>query len=192
MGILSFIKGMKMYDNCPIDVTFRTSRANKLLGILLIISGMCIVRQILHINGIYSFFKILLVSFIGIGCLFTLSGIFLLTYRKRVIISKIKSKIECMESWIFGKHNAFYHFNDVFHLEICPIAECFFNSKICLWTIKAYLKRHNGFETVHLFSGMRLQDAEEAAIVLSQILNREIINTSGSILNQNSLSSQPS
>jgi len=175
MGFLSFIKGMKIEDNCPIDVTFRTSRSSNIFGALLMFAGLSLVWQICWGNAFFCFFNIIFAVTIALAFSFFLVGLLIVAYRKCVIVSKVQSKIEYMESGILTRKRTTINFQDILYLELCPVIECVISSQACMWTIKAYLRRHNGFDTIRLFECIDQATAEEASTLLSQVLSCQVV-----------------
>ncbi len=176
MKFLSFLKSMKIEDNCPIDVTFRTSRSCSALGLGFIGAGLSMAWQICAGNKLLCFFSLVWLGSIGASMLLALIGGMIMTYRKTVVISKRKTKIDVEESGLLVHHSASYHFLDILQIEVCPMAECLLTAKACMWTIKGYVRRHEGFDTVRLYCGRNIADTIEAASLISQIVGCPVIN----------------
>ncbi|MBI3039620.1 hypothetical protein HYY75_11360 [bacterium] len=175
MGFIRVIKCMKVEDNCPIDVTFRTSRFSVIFGALLILGSLIIIFKIALRTVDSPFSSFILAIGIPTAAILLFSGILLLTHRKSVIINKQFSRIEVLESGIFQRNRATFLFKDILHIEVCPIDECLFASRWCSWTVKVYSKRNDGFEAFRLFESLEFTAAEEAGQVLSQILGKPIV-----------------
>ena len=174
MEFFSFIRGMKTEDNSTEGVVFRTSRSCSVLGAMFFVAGVSLLWRVVTLQLSALIFPLYLcivpTAFVFIGI-----GLSILTYKKRVMVCRHNSRIEYSESNLFCNRDATFHFNDVIHIELFPIAECFLSTRASMWTIKVYLKRHNGFETARLFSGMTQQAAEDAAAALSEVLNIAVI-----------------
>jgi len=176
MGFLSFLKGMKIEDNCPVDVTFRTSRTCGAFGVLLISSGLGMLWQVYTQNPLFCCFSLVAVGSCLAAGILTFLGLLILTYRKCVIISKVHSRIDYLESSLFCRRRATYHFADLLHIEVSPIAQCFLSNRTCMWTVKAYFRRDLHWAPgIRLFESLSSDEAKEAGLVLSQILNRPIV-----------------
>lgn len=174
MDFLSFIKGMKVEDNSPFDLTFRTSRSCGFLGVMFIMAGMAILWNILTFRVSGVFLPVFALFAASSFALITI-GLVVLTYKKSVLIRKSDSCIVYNETNLFCTRKAKFHFREVIHIEVCPVAECVVTSRACMWTIKLYLSRHNGFETVRIYSGNTSQQAEEAASMLNKYLDLNAI-----------------
>lgn len=175
MGFLSFVKGMKIEDNLPVDVTFRTSKTCGAFGTALIATGLGMLWQIHSGNPIFCCLSLVSFGSLGIAALFTLLGVLILTYRKCVILSKLHRRIEYIESGLFCRHRATFSFEELVHIEVCPLAQCILTSSACMWTIKAYFKRGQQITGVRLYETTSSFQAEEAAEALSGILNQPIL-----------------
>lgn len=170
MNFLCFLKGMKIEDNCPIDVVFRTSRSCSALGSGFILAGLCMAWQIIAGHPLLCFFSLIkFVSIIAAAILAFIGGM-IMTYRKNVVISKRDNKIELEEAGLLVHTSAAYHFRDILQIEICPMAECLLTAKACMWSIKAYIRTHEGFGTARLYCGRSIEDTLEAASLVSQII----------------------
>lgn len=175
LGLLSFIKGMKIEDNCPIDVTFRTSRSSGFLGASVLISGVALGTQLYLKNPLFCFFNLVWLATI-LGALFlSFVGLLISTYRKCVIVSRRYTKIEVLESSLFCRKRATYHFAEITHIELSHVKECLLSNRCCFWTVKIHLRRHNLLESARLFESLETDKAEEAAHLLSQILGRPVL-----------------
>ena len=170
MTFLSFLKGMKIEDNCPIDVVFRTSRGCSALGFAFILAGLCMVWQVMAGHRLLCFFSCVKLCSICAAVALASVGGMIMTYRKNVVISKRDRKIELEENGLFIHHSASCHFMDIMQIEVCPLAECLLTAKACMWSIKAYVRNHQGFSTVRLYCGRSLEGALEAASLVSQIV----------------------
>ena len=177
MGFLSFLKGMKIEDNCPIDITFRTSRTCGFLGAIMAGCGLGLAIQIYCQNPLFCYFNLIMAMSVVLSLALVLLGVLIATYRKCVILSKMQSRIDYMESSLFCWRRATYHFREVVNIEVCRIEECFITSKCPVWTVKAYIRRHNELETIRLFEGLNSERAEEAATYLSQVLRFTVLHT---------------
>lgn len=170
MKFLCFLKGMKVEDNCPIDVVFRTSRSGAALGSGFVLAGICMAWQIFAGHPLLCFFSFVKVLSICAAVALAFIGGMIMTYRKNVVISKRDNKIELEESGLFVNQSVSCHFRDVLQIEVCPTAECLLTAKACMWSIKAYLRKHDGFDTVRLYCGRSLENTLEAATLVSQIV----------------------
>lgn len=170
MTFLSFLKGMKIEDNCPIDVVFRTSRSCSALGCGFVLAGLCMAWQIMAGHKLLCFFSLVKLGSICVAIALAFIGGMIMTYRKTVIISKRDRKIELEETGLFIHQSASCHFMDIMQIEVCPMAECLLTAKACMWSIKAYVRSHQGFSTVRLYCGRSLENALEAASLVSQII----------------------
>ncbi len=175
MELLSFIKGMKVEDCGPEELVFRTSKAPGAFGMMLMVTGFGLGMKAVSCG--------LFLSPLGIVCccsfflsLFAVScGLILISYRKTVHIDRTRSCIKYEESSILGTRKATYNFNSVLHMEICPIAECFISKRACMWNIKIYFRRLQGFTVERLFCSLRYEHTEEASHLLSQMLKCSIL-----------------
>lgn len=174
MGFLSFVKGMKIEDNLPIDITFRTSKTCGAFGTALVITGLGMIWQIHSGNPLFCYLSLVSFGSLGVAGLFTLLGILILTYRKCVILSKYHRRIEYIESGLFCRHRATFTFDELIHIEVCPIAQCILSSSACMWTIKAYFQRGQQVSGVRLYETTSCFQADEAAQALSELLNRPL------------------
>lgn len=174
MGFLSFLKGMKIEDHCPIDLTFRTSKTCGFLGTLLVSTSLILGIQILFKNPLFCYFNLVWCCSILLALTLLVVGVLVATYRKCVIISKVHSRIEFMESSLCSWRRATYHFNEIESIELCRVHECLFSSRCEFWTVKVYVRRHDQFEAVRLYEGIKGESAEEAATHLSQILGKPV------------------
>ena len=168
---------MKIEDNCPIDVTFRTSRTGKCFGSLLLITGLGLLWHIYTGNPFLCGFRCLLIAGILAAMASLLLGVLVMTYRKCVVISKTQRRIEFMESSLLMTRRATFDFQEVRYLELCSIGECLFHSHACLWTVKAYVQRGPKLEAVRLFESLSHTLADEGAHTLSQIVGRPLSQT---------------
>ncbi len=177
MGFLSFLKGMKIEDNCPIDVTFRTSRTGKCFGSMLVVTGLGLGWHIYLGNPILCGFYCFLAPAILFTALFLFLGVLVLTYRKCVLISKLQSCIEYMESSLFKTRRATFRFDQVSHIELCSVGECLFQTEACLFVVKAYFRQEGVPHTfgVRLFESLDKTLAEDAAQTLSHIVRRPVV-----------------
>ncbi|NLI78551.1 MAG: hypothetical protein GX442_19185 [Candidatus Riflebacteria bacterium] len=173
MGFLSFLKGMKNDELGAPDLVLRTSRSCVVLGILCLLTGLgAFSRAVLHLFGGGGFWVALLGVAAGGG--FAAGGLFILTYRKSVIVSERQSRIEYMESGLLAQTRATFHFRDVLHLELGRVSEFLCASQACLWLVKAYVRRGGGFDAVRLFEGNRADEALEVAHRLSAMLDVQV------------------
>ncbi len=170
MTFLGFLKGMKIEDNCPIDVVFRTSRGCSALGFAFILAGFCMAWQIMAGHQLLCFFSFVKLASICAAVVLAAIGGMIMTYRKNVVISKRDKKIEIQENGLFVGQSASCHFMDIMQIEVCPMAECLLTAKACMWSIKAYVRTHQGFNTVRLYCGRSLESALDAASLVSQII----------------------
>lgn len=92
MTFLSFLKGMKIEDNCPIDVVFRTSRGCSALGFAFILAGLCMAWQIVAGHRLLCFFSFVKLGSICAAVALAAIGGMIMTYRKNVVISKRDKK----------------------------------------------------------------------------------------------------
>ncbi len=188
MGFLSFLKGMKNDELGAPDLVLRTSRSCVVLGILCLLTGLgAFSRAALHLlNG-----GSVWVTLVGLGFAagFTAGGLFILTYRKSVIVSERQSRIEYMESGLLSQNRATFHFRDVIHLELCRVSEFLCASRACLWLVKAYVRRGSGFDAVRLFEGSRADEALEVAHRLSALLDVQVYQEHG-LVGMSSFTSQ--
>jgi len=185
MSFLSFVKGMKIEENFPYNVTFRTSKSSGFLGLSLIFCGVGMGFETFFGHPIFSCFKLLSVFFLALAAFLSFVGIIIVTYRKCVIISKSQSKIEYMESSLFCWRRATYHFDEIQQIEICQIQECLINSRCALWAAKIYFRRGNRLETVKVFEGIESEKAEEAANILSRMVGRHVFHITRDFLSGN-------
>ena len=174
MGFLSFLKGMKIEDNLPVGITLRTSKTCGAFGTALIVIGMGLLWQIHAGNPLFCCLTLVSLGSLGVAALSTLLGILILTYRKCVIFSRSQRRIEYLESGLCWKHRATYNFDDLIHVEICPIAQCILTSNACMWVIKAYFQRGTKITGVRLYETTSSYQAEEAASTLAALLNRPL------------------
>lgn len=178
MGFLSFLKGMKNDELGAPDLVLRTSRSCVILGILFLLTGLgAFARAILHLlSGGGGW-----VALMGVAAAagFVAVGLFILTYRKSVIVSERQSRIEYMESGLLAQTRATFHFRDVIHLELCRVSEFLCASQACLWLVKAYVRRGGGFDAVRLFEADRADEALEVAHRLSAMLDVQIYQEDG-------------
>lgn len=177
MGLFGFLKGMRIEDHDPLDITLRTTRTNCVLGSLLILTGICLAgRSVLHVASQ----GLSLLGLFGVGLAggFALTGLALLAYRKCVILAKNRARIEYMEYGLLCQKRATFHFCDVRQLEICRVAECVASSPVCMWAVKGYVRRGGGWEVVRFFESTRADGAEEVANLLSCLLNVQVIRES--------------
>jgi hypothetical protein len=175
MELISFLKGMRIEDNCPFDVTFRTSRSCGFLGFLLSLAGLGLGWQVLMGNRFLCFWSPVALGLALLSSILFMTGLLVISYRKSVTINRAAHRIDVWESSFFCRQHAVYDFQEVVDIEIYPLVECFGTSQACMWNIKAYLRRGRGIEAVRVFSGIRQQDAEDAAQLLSQLLNRRFV-----------------
>ncbi|MBF0500493.1 MAG: hypothetical protein HQM09_10265 [Candidatus Riflebacteria bacterium] len=178
MGVLSFIKGMKIEDNLPVEVTFRSSKSNGALGGIMVCAGTGLLWQVYEKNPLFCCLNVVTLASIGLAAAFGFIGILIITYRKCVIISRLHSRIDYMESSIFCWHRAVYAFDELIRIEISQVAECLFTSKSFMWTVKGYFQRGNDLSCARLFESLSSEQAKEAASMLSQILRRPVLTNS--------------
>jgi hypothetical protein len=175
MELLSFIKGMKIEDCRPDELVFRTSKAPSAFGIMLVITGVGLGIRAISCGHYFCPLGLVYCGFFLLGIFAVSSGVLIATYKKTVRIDRNTSRIEYEESTFFGKRSAVFHFSEVLHMEVCPIAECLISKQACMWNIKIYFKRHQGFAVERLFSSLRYEHAEEASHLLSQMLKCSIL-----------------
>ncbi|MFZ2957018.1 MAG: hypothetical protein WA705_09030 [Candidatus Ozemobacteraceae bacterium] len=175
MGVLSLIKGMKIEENLPVDVTFRTSKTSGVFGAALLGAGTGLLWQVYSGNVLFCYFNLVTLASLGMASVFGFLGVLILTYRKCVVINKLHARIDYIESGIFCRKRAVFAFEELLHIEISPVAECLFTSKSCMWTVKAYFQRGQDLSCARLFESLSSRQAEEAADVLSQILRRPVL-----------------
>ncbi|MBF0544423.1 MAG: hypothetical protein HQM08_08315 [Candidatus Riflebacteria bacterium] len=184
MSFLSILKGMNIEDNCPVDLTFRTSRSCSAFGIICTFFGCSFLWQILGETAYFGELSIVRFSsfLVALGIIFL--GIVIMAYQKRVIINKMRSRIDYGESGFFCRKKATYHFSELVHLEVSPIAEGLITSKTYVWTIKAYFNRGGVISGVRLFESISSYEAEEAGLKLSQIFRRPVLKDSKKFLSR--------
>ncbi|HOY67507.1 MAG TPA: hypothetical protein PLP29_11490 [Candidatus Ozemobacteraceae bacterium] len=175
MQFLSFLKGMKIEDHYPEDVTFRTSRTCSVLGVGFLLAGCSMAWQACAGHTLLCFFGLVRIGSLGAALLLCVIGAMISSYRKNVVISRDRLRIEVEESSLLTSQHAAYHFQDVLQIEVCPMAECILTAKACLWTIKAYVRRGEGLEAVRLFHGRNVNETLEAASLLSQLVGCSVV-----------------
>jgi hypothetical protein len=182
MGLLSFLKGMKVEDNRPMDLTFRTSRTCGLFGALLLGTGVALGIQLCCGNPLFCYFNAVFVVSIVLSLVLVLLGVLIATYRKCVIISRLHSRVEYMESSLLCWRRATYSFDEIRELELCEIRECLFSSTCSLWTVKAYIQRNQELIPLRFFEGSLAEQAEEAAQMMNEVLQKPLLSSTRNIL----------
>ncbi|MBF0410685.1 MAG: hypothetical protein HQM10_25295 [Candidatus Riflebacteria bacterium] len=182
MSFLSVLKGMSIEDNCPVDLSFSTSKTCSIFGKMVSVLGTVLFWRILVEDSYFGgSWTLRLFSFL-IALSILIFGVMIMTYQKKVIIDQLKSKISYSETCFFGWKKVSYHFSELVHIEISPVSECLITSKSCMWTIKAYFDRGGVVTGVRLFESIHSSEAEEAGSRLSQIFCCPVLRDSGKFL----------
>ncbi|HEY9071448.1 MAG TPA: hypothetical protein VIV61_14410 [Candidatus Ozemobacteraceae bacterium] len=156
-------------------MTFRTSRSCSALGAGFLIAGCSMAWQACAGHTLLCFFGLVRIGSFGAALLMCVIGAMIVSYRKNVVISRARAMIEVEESSMLARTDAAFHFRDVLQIEVCPMAECVLTAKACLWTVKAYVKRGEGLDTIRIFSGRNINEALEAASLFSQLVGCSVV-----------------
>ena len=177
MGTLDTFKVMKVDDFGENLVSFRTSRACPLLGILFLVAGAGIVLQLLVSNQSTSLFS--LCAFCSVvAIVFICCGVSLISYRRQVTLDENTNRIEVYESSVIGKRKACYHFSEITNIELARDNECIFSLHAKLWVVRTYVRHHDVFIIEKVFSSLDLSEARRAADKLSFATQTKVAYTS--------------
>ncbi len=174
MGLLSSFKVMNVHDFDDEIITFRTSRACSVLGVLFIIAGAGILYQLLAGKLFFTLFTFCLFCLV-VAAGFLLAGLVLITYRKSVSLDKMQKKIELEESSILGVRITAFHFDEVMNVELTRDSECLCSKNASLWVVKVYVRHNNGFSVEKLFASVSPAEAKYAAESISMACRKELV-----------------
>lgn len=174
MGVLSSFKVMKVEDLDQDIITFRTSRACSVLGVLFLIAGAGIIFQLLAGKLFFTLFAFCLFCLV-VSAAFLLAGLILLTYRKSVSLDKMQQKIELEESSILGVRITAFHFEEVMNIELTRDSECLGTKNASLWLVKAYVCHPHGFSVEKLFASVSPSEAKYVAETISCACQKELV-----------------
>lgn len=174
MGLLSSFKVMNVHDFDDDIITFRTSRACSVLGVLFIIAGGGILYQLLAGKLFFTLFAFCLFCLV-VAAGFLLAGLVLITYRKSVSLDKMQKKIELEESSILGVRITAFHFDEVMNVELTRDSECLCSKNASLWLVKVYVRHNNGFSVEKLFASVSPAEAKYAAESISMACRKELV-----------------
>lgn len=179
MSLINALKIMKVQDREQDLITFRTSRAERVLGAIFILAGVgmcCFMALSKFFDAMRNFCFFSLV----VSVVFVLVGLVLSTNKKCVIIDKVLRKIELEEYCQLCYRVATIHFDEILKFELTKSSERFCTSSMGVWVIKAYIKRSGAttFTVENVFYSVSLQEAQDVAKLLSISCRKEaLINT---------------
>jgi len=174
MGLLSSFKVMSVQGIDQDLVTFRTSRACSVLGILFMLAGAGIIYLLLAGRLFFTLFTFCLFC-LFVSAAFMLAGLILMTYRKSVSLDRMQKKIELEESSILGVRLTAFHFDEVMNIELTRDSECICAKHASLWLVKAYIRHCSGFSVEKLFASVSPSEAKYVAETISISCHKELI-----------------
>lgn len=174
MGLLSSFKVMSVQGIDQDIVTFRTSRACSVLGILFMLAGAGIIYLLLAGRLFFTLFTFCLFC-LFVSAAFLLAGLILMTYRKSVSLDRMQKKIELEESSILGVRLTAFHFDEVMNIELTRDSECICAKHASLWLVKAYIRHCSGFSVEKLFASVSPSEAKYVAETISISCHKELI-----------------
>lgn len=176
MGIINALNGMRIYEREQDLISFRTSRAERILGCFFLLMGLAMSFYLLvskFLNDMRSFcvFGFLVALF------FMLIGFVLVTHKKNVLVDKRLRRIEIEESCPLGCRLAVIHFDEIVKFELAKGFDKIIVNDVGVWVVKAYVKSlgSNSFTTEKVYHSMSLQETQEVAELLSYACNKEVI-----------------
>ncbi len=174
MGFLSSFKVMKVEDDGCDVITFRTSRACVLLGALFIFAGIGIIAQLLLGKLFFSLFEFCMCC-LAVSAAFILAGLVLVTYRKRVDLTRSQSRISLVESSILGVRATACHFDELLNVELTRNSECLFTNTANLWVVKVFIRDGESFSVEKVFSSICAREAKFAAEAIAFATGKELV-----------------
>lgn len=169
MGFLGFTKGMKIEDNCPIDVTLQTTPGHQALGAAVALAGGGLLFQAL-VAGTFAGHPIVAATAAATGLLALALGVAVLSFRHHVVVSKVAATVTVRDSVLFTTHTADIPFASVASLEVCPLSECILFCHGRLWTVKLFLHHGRGLRCQRIFVACSCEEAHEAGRLVAQVL----------------------
>lgn len=174
MGLLSSFKVMQV-QNCDHEViTFSTSRACGVLGVMFVFAGLAIISQLL-LGNLFSELFVFCLFCLFVSAAFILAGLVLATYRRTVKVDKGLRKIDLSESSILGVRTTAFHFEDLLSVELTRDSECLFSKSASLWVVKAYISHYDNIAVEKVFSSICPNDAKYAAETIAYAANKELV-----------------
>lgn len=138
MCVLSGFKAMVEEEPANDVVVFRTSRVGLVLGVLFILAGVGIVSQVLASKFFASSIGFCVFSLLISG-FFICVGAVLAAYGKKVLVDFAESKINLLESSIYGLRSKSFHFDDIMSVEVSRDSKCLLSQHASLWVVKVFL-----------------------------------------------------
>ncbi len=174
MGLLSSFKVMNVQGLDQDIITFRTTRACSVLGLLFLFAGSAIIYQLMAGRLFFSLFTFCIFGLL-VAFAFILSGLILFTYRKSASLDKMQQKIILDESSLLGVRITAFHFNEVMNVELTRDSECFCSSHASLWIVKAYVSHGGGFSVEKVFASVSPSEAKYVAETISLACRKELV-----------------
>lgn len=180
MSLINALNIMKVQDREQDLITFRTSRAERVLGVIFILAGMGICCFML-LSKFFEAMRNFCFFSLGVSVIFVLIGFVLSTNKKCVIIDKVLKKIELEESCQLCYRVATIHFDEILKFELTRSSERLCSSTMGVWVIKAYIKRSGAtsFAVENVFYAVSLQEAKDVAKLLSISCRKEVLDNTG-------------
>jgi hypothetical protein len=155
-------------------VTFRTTRACSVLGVLFLFAGAAIIYQLLAGKLFFSLFAFCVFCLL-VASGFILAGLILVTYRKSASLDKMQQKIVLEESSILGVRITAFHFDEVMNVELTRDSECFCSNHASLWIVKTYVSHGGGFSVEKVFASVSPAEAKYVAETVSIACRKELV-----------------
>ncbi len=165
---------MNVHDLDQDVITFRTSRACSVLGILFLIAGTSIIYKLLAGELFFSLFAFCLFCLV-VAAGFLLGGLVLVTYCKAVSLDRMLKKIVLEESSILGVRQTAFHFDEIMNVELTRDSECFCAKNASLWLVKVYVRQSKGFAVEKLFASINPSETKYVAESISMACRKELV-----------------
>lgn len=176
MGIINALNGMKIYEREQDLISFRTSRAERVLGCFFMLMGFAM-SFYLFVSKFLNDMRSFCVFGFVVALFFMLIGFVLVTHKKNVLVDKRLRKIEIEETCSLGCRLAVIHFDEIIKFELAKGLDKIIVNDVGVWVVKAYVKSFGSktFTTEKVYHSMSLQEAQEVAELLSYACNKEVV-----------------